>query len=174
MVSFAKGDAVLSELQQILVGDAYAASPSHILEGLNEAQTQWRVTGIPHSIYEELWHICFWQQISLEWIACVETPFPSTPAAGFPSATDMENEPWRRLVERFETGAQQACAMAGDGARLNESIRCPSRPFQPTRVMTVREQLENLGAHNAYHFGRIVLMRQLLDTWPPRSGGFSW
>jgi hypothetical protein len=30
------------------------------------------------------------------------------------------------------------------------------------RMMTVREQLESLGAHNAYHFGRIVLLRQLL------------
>jgi hypothetical protein len=31
----------------------------------------------------------------------------------------------------------------------------------PVRVMTVREQLESLGAHNAYHFGRIVLLRQV-------------
>jgi hypothetical protein len=40
--------------------------------------------------------------------------------------------------------------------------------------MTVREQLESLGAHNAYHFGRIVLLRQLMGLWPPPSGGFSW
>jgi len=41
-------------------------------------------------------------------------------------------------------------------------------------MMTVREQLESLVAHNAYHFGRIVLLRQLLRSWPPVSGGFSW
>jgi hypothetical protein len=53
-------------------------------------------------------------------------------------------------------------------------VRCPSRPGEPVRVMTAREQLENLGAHNAYHFGRIVLLRQLLGAWPPRSGGYTW
>jgi hypothetical protein len=40
--------------------------------------------------------------------------------------------------------------------------------------MTVREQLESLAAHNAYHLGRIVLMRQLLNNWPPPDGGDSW
>jgi hypothetical protein len=40
--------------------------------------------------------------------------------------------------------------------------------------MTVRELLESLGAHNAYRFGRIVLLRQLQGLWPPPSGSFSW
>jgi hypothetical protein len=40
--------------------------------------------------------------------------------------------------------------------------------------MTVREQLESLAAHDAYHFGRIVLLRQLCGAWPPKSGGFTW
>jgi len=40
--------------------------------------------------------------------------------------------------------------------------------------MTIREQLESLAAHNAYHFGRIVLLRQLAGAWPPASGGFTW
>ena len=36
---------------------------------------------------------------------------------------------------------------------------------------TVREQLESVAGHNAYHFGRMVLLRQLLGFWPPPSGG---
>ncbi len=40
--------------------------------------------------------------------------------------------------------------------------------------MSELEQLENLAAHNAYHFGRIVLLRRLLGIWPPASGGFTW
>jgi uncharacterized damage-inducible protein DinB len=61
-----------------------------------------------------------------------------------------------------------------DQSRLDQPIRCPSRPGEPVRTMTVREQLENLAAHNAYHFGRIVLLRQLLGAWPPASGGYTW
>jgi hypothetical protein len=38
----------------------------------------------------------------------------------------------------------------------------------------VREQLESFAAHNAYHFGRIVLLRQMLGSWPPPSGGLTW
>ena len=49
-----------------------------------------------------------------------------------------------------------------------------SRPGMPVRVMSIRDQLESLGAHDAYHFGRIVLLRQMLGSWPPPSGGFSW
>ena len=174
-----KGNLILSELEQILFGDAYAAPPPRILEGLVDGQfkeglTHQKPPGAPHSIYEELWHICFWQQISLEWIAGLETPFPATPAAGFPTVLDIEKEPWWQLTERFETGAREACAITRNEVQMNQSIRCPSRPGHPARVMTVREQLENLGAHNAYHLGRIVLLRQLLGAWPPKSGGFSW
>ena len=169
----------MSELEQIISSDAYAASPSRILEGLTDDQlksqlTRQRPSGAPHSIYEELWHICFWQQISLEWIAGVETPYPTAAAAGFPTSDDEKKEPWRHLLERFETGVREASAAARDSGRLELSIRCPSRPGHPTRVMTVREQLENLGAHNAYHLGRIVLLRQMLGAWPPKSGGYSW
>ena len=52
-----------------------------------------------------------------------------------------------------------------------------ARSFQRTSVfpsMTVREQLESLAAHNAYHLGRVVLLRQLLGIWPPPDGGDSW
>jgi hypothetical protein len=40
--------------------------------------------------------------------------------------------------------------------------------------MSVRDQLISLATHNAYHLGRIVLLRQLLQAWPPASGGFTW
>jgi len=40
--------------------------------------------------------------------------------------------------------------------------------------MSVRGQLISLAAHNAYHLGRIVVLRQLQRAWPPVSDGFSW
>jgi uncharacterized damage-inducible protein DinB len=71
-------------------------------------------------------------------------------------------------------GLRQAAALAAETENLDRQIRCPSRPGVPVRVMTAREQLENLAAHNAYHLGRIVLFRQLAGAWPPPSGGFRW
>jgi uncharacterized damage-inducible protein DinB len=165
---------LMTELEQVLIGDGAAAPPSHILEALPPELEHKVPAGAPHSIYEELWHITFWQQITLDWITGIETPFPLNPRDGFPTVLDAERESWNQLRVRFFEGAQQAATAAADTAQLDTPVRCPSRPGQPVRIMTIREQLENLAAHNHYHFGRIVLLRQIQGSWPPPSGGFSW
>jgi uncharacterized damage-inducible protein DinB len=162
---------MMNELEQTLIGDSAAAPPAHILEGIQTDLAHRVIQGAPHTIYQELWHIAFWQQVTLDWVTGVETPFPSSPSAGFPAD---EREPWDQLCQRFFRDNQQAAALARDEKRFEQSIRCPSRPGNPVRIMSVREQLESLAAHNAYHFGRIVLLRQLCGAWPPSSGGFSW
>lgn len=164
----------MSELELVLSGGSAAAPSAHILEGLSNEVVHRMPAGAPHSIYEELWHIAFWQQATLDWIGGIETPFPASPRDGFPTVLDAEREYWGKLCRRFFAGNTLAVAAARDEQRLNLPLRCPSRPGKPARVMTVREQLESLGAHNAYHFGRIVLLRQLLRSWPPPSGGFTW
>jgi uncharacterized damage-inducible protein DinB len=164
----------MNELQQVLSSDSAHAMPASIIEGLPDDAAQRPVPGAPHTIYQELWHIVFWQQMTLDWIAGIETPYPASIADPFPTPAAIERESWNELRERFFRGNRVAAAAAGDENRLDTPVTCPSRPGQPARIMTVREQLESLGAHNAYHFGRIVLLRQLLGHWPPPSGGFNW
>lgn len=169
----------MNELAEILIGDGYAASPKRILESLASPETGDTLThkkpaGAPHSIYEELSHVVFWQQMTLEWISGLETPYPKSSLDGFPTVLDMEREPFDALCNRFFEGLKTAVEAANDSAMHDREMRCPSRPGQPVRTMTVLEQLENLAAHNAYHLGRIVLLRQLLGAWPPPSGGDSW
>jgi uncharacterized damage-inducible protein DinB len=164
----------MNELAQTLIGDSAAAPPDHILEKLSEQMVHAAIAGAPHTIYQELWHLAFWQQITLDWIAGIETPCPEHAALGFPSKAQTEAEPWEYLRRRFLAGAQQAAAVSQDIPRLELPIRCPSPSAKPTRIMTIREQLESLTAHNAYHLGRIVLLRQLHRAWPPPSGGFTW
>ena len=174
--AFTKGEYKqnMNELQRALIGDSAAAPPDHILDGVTSQFALQIIAGAPHSIYQELWHITFWQKMTLDWVSGTETPFPATPSAGFPQDKDIAGEPWDQLCRRFFQGSGQAADIAGDLERLDESVRCPSRPGNPVRVMSVREQLESLAAHNAYHFGRIVLLRQLNGAWPPASGGFNW
>jgi uncharacterized damage-inducible protein DinB len=164
----------LSELEEILSGDGYAARPASVLEGLTAEQAHREVDGSPHTIYQELWHIAFWQKISLDWMGGIETPFPAHAGEGFPSAAQAADESWEALCRRFLDDNAQASAVAQDQRLLEQPIRCASRPGHPIRTMTVREQLENLAAHNAYHLGRIVLLRQLIGAWPPPSGGYGW
>jgi uncharacterized damage-inducible protein DinB len=164
--------AIVNELQQALIGDSAAAPPAHILECLASSLAHRVIEGAPHTIYQELWHITFWQQITIDWVNGIETAFPVHASAGFPRQDDAE--PWDQLCQRFLRGIQQAADLAGDEPNLGRLIRCPSRPGNPVRIMSAREQLESLAAHNAYHFGRIVLLRQMGGAWPPPSGGFSW
>jgi uncharacterized damage-inducible protein DinB len=167
----------MNELAQALIAESYAAAPSHILEGLTDDLAHRELPNVPHTIYAELWHLTFWQQITLDWIAGIETPYPSQPSDGFPKKTPSSNsteESWEQLRQRFLSGVDQAAAAAQNTARLDDPIRCPSRPGTPTRVMSVRDQLISLAAHNAYHLGRIVVLRQIFQSWPPASGGFTW
>jgi uncharacterized damage-inducible protein DinB len=164
----------MSELVEALVGESYAARPANILQAANEELAQRRVPGAPHTLYEELWHIVFWQGVTLDWISGRQTPFPERPELAFPAPEQVAAETWDVLRERFARMAEDAAGLASDRARLEETIRCPSRPGEPVRVMTVRDQLISLAAHNAYHFGRMVLLRQMLGAWPPPAGGFTW
>ena len=165
----------MNELAQALVAESYAAPPSHILEGLTDELVHREIPNIPHTIYAELWHLTFWQQITLDWIAAIETAYPDKPSDSFPqNPSTKPEESWEQLRQRFLQGAEQAAAIAQDTLRLDQPIRCPSRPGAPTRIMSVGDQLISLAAHNAYHLGRIVLLRQLLQAWPPASGGFTW
>lgn len=164
----------VNELEQVLIGDSAHTPPAQILDGLTSEAAHRAYPGSPRTIYEELWHIVFWQQMTLDWIRDLETAYPAHASEGFPTPEQTALESWDQLCQRFLATNKQAGDAALDVARFDVEVRCPSRPGTPTRLMTVREQLESLGAHNAYHFGRIVLLRQMEGLWPPPSGGFSW
>ena len=164
----------MTELQKALTADSAHAAPAQILRDFGPTLAVTQVPGAPHTIYQELWHITFWQQVTLDWIAGIETPAPLSNKLSFATAEQTSAEPWSRLCERFFAGNTAACKRAEDPAELACAIRCPSPPGLPIRTMSVADQLISLAAHNAYHFGRIVLLRQMLHAWPPPGGGFSW
>ncbi len=107
----------MNELAQALIGDSAAAPPAHILEGVGSDLAHHAGQFAPHTIYEELWHITFWQQVTLDWVNGVETPFPVHASAGFPGKGDVDLEPWDQLRQRFFHGNEQAAAVAGDDTR---------------------------------------------------------
>ena len=160
----------MNELGRALIGNSAFAPPHHIVEGVDDQLAHQKPAGAPHSIYEELWHMDFWQRVTLDWVSGRPTPSPQHASQGFPADT---TESWPSLRDRFLAGTQNAAAVASDEDRLEIPVACP-RVGAPDRVMTVRDQLESLAAHNGYHLGRVVLLRQLLGAWPPPSGGDTW
>lgn len=145
--------------EHLLISGEYAP-PAHILEGLTPQQVGAQPAGAPHSIYEELWHAAEWQRLVLarddaalaRWR--VGEQFPPRPAP-------VDSASWQALVDGFLSSSARAVELSQDEAWLetDEDERQPG--------VTWRNALECLAVHNAYHLGKIVLLRQLLGTWTP-------
>ena len=120
---------------------------------------------MPHSLYEELWHIDYWLRFSLAMIRDEGPALPAHSSAAFPpdNAT-LDEASWRELLDRVREGLDTLAGLARDETVL-------ARTFRPDR--TVEGELTVVATHNAYHFGRMVTLRQLLGIWPAELGD-SW
>ena len=74
----------MNELERVLIGNSAAAPAAQIVEGVSDDLAHREIAGPPRTIYEELWHIAFWQQVTLEWIDGTETPYPEHASEHFP------------------------------------------------------------------------------------------
>ncbi len=154
----------MSALPTLLTGEGAHARARSVLEGIELKQLGLRPDVAPHSIYEELWHLVWWQDFTLAEARGVKRQNPDRAAETWPDPNAPENvAEARELVRRFLAGLNEATALASS-ADLDE----------PVGKYTVRSLLETLLSHNSYHLGRIVLLRQLLGIWPPPSGGDTW
>src|ERR1700742_746394 len=119
----------MNELAQALIGDSAAAPPAHILEGIAEELAHRSLQFAPHTIYEELWHIAFWQKVTLDSVQGIETPFPVQPSAGFPNKADADLVSWDQLRLRFFAGLQQVAAVGEEQRKTH--LFCFFSPFSP-------------------------------------------
>ena len=140
------------------------APREYIFGGLTLEQVGARPAGAPHSIYEELWHAAEWQRLTLDRDeAALERwerreQFPPRPAP--------ENEAaWRELAGSFLADSVRAVRLSQNEVWL-EADETEALPG-----FTWRNALEHLAVHNAYHMGKIVLLRQLLGIWSPPPDG---
>ena len=123
---------------------------AHLLSGLTLEQVRQRPDGASHSIYEELWHLVGYQQSILE---------PGGPVGDrYPSAAPEHEHQWHDLVRVFLDGARTAAALGQSPERLALEV-------EPG--VTLADELNSVAVHNAYHFGKIVALRQRIGAWPP-------
>lgn len=130
-----------------------------LLSGLDLEQVTMRPGKVPHSIYDELWHAAEWQRIVVErddgaggdWTKAVGDEL-------FPPEAPERVEEWELLVEKFLRGAKQA-------VEWGDSLAGPGEELEPGWPVT--DVLASLAAHNAYHLGKIVALRQTIGAWPP-------
>ena len=137
--------------------DGEFMSRARLLSGLTVEQVSVRPPGLPHTIYEELWHTAKWQSIVVQ---CDELAAAARIDGGqnFPSEAPGNERMWEDLVSEFLAGSETAVELA----RSPEALMEEAGPGG-----TLAERLESLAVHNAYHLGKIVALRQVIDAWPP-------
>jgi uncharacterized damage-inducible protein DinB len=129
----------------------------------------WRVAGskprgASHSIYQILRHMSYWQDWVVQWLGGTSPALPRHASESWPGgAAPSSRRDWDKAVRQFRRGLaelERGCR----GADL-ASGRGTKSPL---------EMIHTIAAHNSYHAGQIVLLRELLGKWPPPSGGLTW
>ena len=146
----------MSVLKSFLLGGQSIARVDDILAGLTLDAATRAVPGVPYSIYALLWHIEFTQNLLLQAVAddAGEVAFPPAEKQ-WPTAVPDEDA-WEDLISRLRAGVYEASELAAVPQGLSERDR---------------EVLEDVAAHNAYHWGQVVLLRRLLGHWPEGQAG---
>ena len=147
----------MTALPTLLTGDGSHANVREVLKGIELKQMGVRPDVAPHSIYEELWHMVFWQNLLLEWVEGKAVAMPSEGADWPKLSAPSDLREARDLLRTFFEGINKATTLAA-----SEGIDAVV-----LEKYTVRSLLETILSHNSYHLGRIVLLRQLIGIWGP-------
>lgn len=120
--------------------------------------------GAPHTVFQLLNHMIYWQEWVVKWLDGQDRPIPRHASGSWPGrAQPASAEEWKRAVARFRKGL-------GELNRRSRRTDVFSKHGKKTRL----EMLHTLASHNSYHVGQVVLLRQMLGAWPPPSGGLTW
>jgi hypothetical protein len=130
------------------------AEREKLLADLTLEQVNHVPPGVSHSIFAELWHLTRWQVIIAfrdedlytvwEW----GENFPSTPAGSL--------EEWHALVARYRSSVEKVLEWAASPEKL---------ALETDPGVTMADNLNSLAVHNAYHFGKIMSLRQQQGAW---------
>lgn len=162
-----------NEVQRLLQEDAAHTPATRIVLSVPPEIRDRRPARVPHSIVEELWHIVFWQEHFLRWAHGTVLGYPEHAELGWRRFANVDDAEWHRLVEKFGSGLAEAAQIAGQPGLADTASSFTDRGPNPG-PMRVSDLLINLVAHNAYHLGRIVQLRQMQGAWPPPGGGDAW
>ncbi|MGD0694374.1 MAG: DinB family protein [Terriglobia bacterium] len=157
------------KLLEKMIDNALSGKGAHVatkdlFEGLDWKVAGTRSEGAPHSLFQLLNHLSYWQDWAVKWLDGGSPTVPKHAAGGWPgSPSPTSAKEWQRAVRGFRGGL----------ARL-------ARQSRAADLLTTRGEHSRLGmlqaiaSHNSYHAGQVVVLRQMLGKWPPPSGGVTW
>ena len=150
--------------RRALSGRSSHVETKEVFSGLDWKAAGSKPRGAPHSIYQLLKHMSYWQDWVVAWLKGESPAVPRHASGSWPAEVrPSSRRDWDVSLKQFRRGLgilERACR----GAALS-----------PERGAAERfEMLHTIGAHNSYHAGQVAFLRQLIGKWPPPSGGVTW
>lgn len=151
-------------LVRALTGEGAHVDARKALDGLDRQSAGARPDGAPHSVFQIVQHLVYWHDHALGWLAGEKPATPRHDADSWPGPpAPASAEEWQAATARFAAGLDRLLRHAREDDLL--ARRGPK---------TVLYILQISAAHDSYHLGQAVLLRQQLGAWPPPGGGFTW
>jgi uncharacterized damage-inducible protein DinB len=157
-------------MRDLLIDTIAYLSPPHALANLSPDQAAQAVPGATHTIVEVVAHMQFWQTWFLKRCQGVGEPMVSSASLGWPAAG---RDDWDGVHAAFVETLEQLAALGADRERLDAPVT-PAIEFPPLAHHTIRDALVHVAAHNGHHLGQVITLRQILGTWPPPAGSWTW
>ncbi len=147
-----------------LSGKGAHAATARIFSGLDAKTAGMRLENLPHSLFQLLHHMSYWQDWVVKWLDGETPRVPKHASGSWPAKSAPAGAAeWQRSLRRFQAGLKELERRARQQDLLTGSGK-------QTRL----EMLHALASHNSYHAGQAVVLRQILGKWPPPSGGLTW
>ena len=137
------------------------------LEAVTAAQARRRPRRGVATIWEQLAHMVFWQEVMLSRMRGEVPPPVPHDVDGWPKMPPVRGQDaaWDDLVGRFAAGLKEA-------EKFSKKANLTAK--MPKLKRTYADQILSLATHNSYHTGQIITVRRMLGLWPPPSGGDTW
>ena len=159
----------MSTLTDLLQGKGVHVDPVAAVEDVPWELAGRRVAHLPHTIWHQLSHENYWMDLELKSIEGPEQGMPKHADLSWPNADGpTDTVAWQHELGLLRTNLGQLATLAdAQASTLARIVHAKSG-------QTVEAILWLLAAHNSYHTGQIVQLRQALGAWPPVGGGDTW
>lgn len=166
-------------MSQVLVelfhGKGAHVNPIACIEDLSAEIAAKQVAGFPHSIGQLVFHMNYWMTYELRRIRGERPQYPQHSAESFPPAdTPLDTKLWDRFRRDMAWCITEFTGLAQlPPDELDRQIES-AHEGDKNVTGTLEAVITQMVAHNSYHTGQIVMIRQSLNAWPPKSGGDTW
>lgn len=160
-------DTLRDALLRGLRGQDAHVNPHAALEGLSAEQVGRKVSESPHTIWEILGHLVFWQQQFLTAVGGGTPAIPEHAEGGWPAkARPADEKELSDTLVQFSAGLREAEKMV-----TSANLDAPVPDILGGKAAFA---LGGLTHHNSYHLGQVVMLRRAIGAWPPPKGGITW